>query len=185
MDCSPPGSSVHGILQAGILDWVAMPSSRGSSWPNNRTHVSHVSCIGRWVPYHQHHLGSPGFDLKSHFYSSGSQAESLSLIAYFPLVAIKSTDTSLYLEKYPGDGEGQGSLACCSPWGHKELVTNERLNKNSTYAMTKKLKQVLTWMLCLWLSFSHMKDRAIQNMELRPYHCLLSQERWKVSLKTL
>ena len=32
MDCSPPGSSVHGILQARILEWVAMPSSRGSSW---------------------------------------------------------------------------------------------------------------------------------------------------------
>jgi len=31
MDCSPPGSSVHGILQARILEWVAMPSSRGSS----------------------------------------------------------------------------------------------------------------------------------------------------------
>ena len=33
MDCSPPGSSVRGILQARILEWVAMPSSRGSSWP--------------------------------------------------------------------------------------------------------------------------------------------------------
>ena len=33
MDCSPPGSSVHGILQARILEWVAMPSSRGSSSP--------------------------------------------------------------------------------------------------------------------------------------------------------
>ena len=33
MDCSPPGSSVHGILQAKILEWVAMPSSRGSSQP--------------------------------------------------------------------------------------------------------------------------------------------------------
>ena len=31
MDCSPPGSSVHGILQARILEWVAMPSFRGSS----------------------------------------------------------------------------------------------------------------------------------------------------------
>ena len=31
MDCSPPGSSVRGILQAGILEWVAMPSSRASS----------------------------------------------------------------------------------------------------------------------------------------------------------
>ena len=33
MDCSPPGSSVHGILQARILEWVAVPSSRGSSQP--------------------------------------------------------------------------------------------------------------------------------------------------------
>ena len=33
MDCSPPGSSVHGILQATILECVAVPSSRGSSWP--------------------------------------------------------------------------------------------------------------------------------------------------------
>ena len=36
MDCRPPGSSVHGILQARILEWVAMPSSRGSSQPRNR-----------------------------------------------------------------------------------------------------------------------------------------------------
>ena len=40
MDCSPPGSSVHGILQARILEWVAMPSSRGSSWPRDQTSVS-------------------------------------------------------------------------------------------------------------------------------------------------
>ena len=52
MDCSPPGSSVHGILQASILEWVAMPSSRRSSWPRNRTCVSYVSCIGSWVLYH-------------------------------------------------------------------------------------------------------------------------------------
>ena len=35
MDCSPPGSSVHGILQERILEWVAMPSSRGSSRPTD------------------------------------------------------------------------------------------------------------------------------------------------------
>ena len=40
MDCSPSGSSVHGILQARILEWVAMPSSRGSSQPRDRTRVS-------------------------------------------------------------------------------------------------------------------------------------------------
>ena len=42
MDCSPPGSSVHGILQARILEWVAMPSSRGSSWPRDWICISYV-----------------------------------------------------------------------------------------------------------------------------------------------
>ena len=37
-----------GNLQA-ILEWLAMPSSRGSSWPKDQTHISLVSCIGRWV----------------------------------------------------------------------------------------------------------------------------------------
>ena len=40
LDCSPPDSSVHGILQARILEWVAMSSSRGSSQPKDRTRVS-------------------------------------------------------------------------------------------------------------------------------------------------
>ena len=40
MDCSLPGSSVHGIFQARVLEWVAMPSSRGSSRPRDQTHVS-------------------------------------------------------------------------------------------------------------------------------------------------
>ena len=44
MDCSPPSSSVHGILQTRILEWVAIPSSRGSSRPRDWTHVSCVSC---------------------------------------------------------------------------------------------------------------------------------------------
>ena len=42
MDYSAPGSSVHGILHTRILEWVAMPSSRGSSQPRDRTHVSKV-----------------------------------------------------------------------------------------------------------------------------------------------
>ena len=51
MDRSLPGSSVHGILQARILEWVAMPSSRGSSWPKDPTRGSYISCIGRQVLY--------------------------------------------------------------------------------------------------------------------------------------
>ena len=55
MDCSPPGSSVHGSLQARILVWVAMPSSRGSSQPRDQTHASCVSCTagGFFTPEHK------------------------------------------------------------------------------------------------------------------------------------
>ena len=56
---SPPGSSVHGVLQARMLEWVAMPSSRGSSKPVGQTQVSHVPCIGRQVLHHYCHPGSP------------------------------------------------------------------------------------------------------------------------------
>ena len=45
MNCSPPGSSVHGILQARIPQWVAVPSSRGSFWLRDWTHVSCGFCI--------------------------------------------------------------------------------------------------------------------------------------------
>ena len=55
----PPGSSGHGILQVRILEWVAMPSSRGSSWPRDWIHVPCVSCIGRRVLYHSCHLENP------------------------------------------------------------------------------------------------------------------------------
>ena len=44
-DCSPPGFSVHGISQASTLESVVMPSSRGSSLPKDRTHLSFVYCV--------------------------------------------------------------------------------------------------------------------------------------------
>ena len=52
MDCSPPGFSAHGILQARILGWMAMPSSRASCQHRDWTHVSHVSCTGRQLLYY-------------------------------------------------------------------------------------------------------------------------------------
>ena len=51
MDCSPPDSSLHGIPQERILEWVAISASRGSSQHRDRTCVSCVSCIGRWILY--------------------------------------------------------------------------------------------------------------------------------------
>ena len=44
MECSPPGSSVHGIFQARILEWVAISFSRGSVLPRNQTQVSRLAC---------------------------------------------------------------------------------------------------------------------------------------------
>ena len=49
MDCSPLGSSAHGISQARTLEWIAISFSRESSWLRDGTHVS---CIGRWILYH-------------------------------------------------------------------------------------------------------------------------------------
>ena len=46
---------------ARILEWVAIPSSRGSLQPKNLIYVSYISCIGMGILCHQHHLGSPGF----------------------------------------------------------------------------------------------------------------------------
>ena len=55
MDCSLRGSSIHGIFQARVLEWVAISFSRGSSRPRDRTWVSHIA--SRWF-YHLSHQGS-------------------------------------------------------------------------------------------------------------------------------
>ena len=64
MDCSPPGSSVHGILQARILEWVAMPSSRESSPPRDQTHISCTA--GRFLTTEP--MGNPSFSSTEFFY---------------------------------------------------------------------------------------------------------------------
>ena len=68
MDCSLPGSSVHGIFPARILEWVAIPFSKGSSWPRDQTRISCDFCTCRWALHHwatreAHLLGSECFAL--------------------------------------------------------------------------------------------------------------------------
>ena len=58
IDWIPPGFSVHGILQTRILEWIAITSSRKSSWTRDQTHISCISCIGRRI-LGKNHLGSP------------------------------------------------------------------------------------------------------------------------------
>ena len=64
MDCSPPGSSVHGILQASVLEWLTISYSRGSFQPGDLTHVSCISCIAN-VFFTIEPPGKPGRALTS------------------------------------------------------------------------------------------------------------------------
>ena len=65
MDCSPPGFSVRGIPQARILEWVAIPSSRGYYRPRDRTQVSCISCM-QVDSLPLSHWGSPWLILTIH-----------------------------------------------------------------------------------------------------------------------
>ena len=69
IDCGPPGSSVHGILQARRLEWVAISSSRGSSRPRDGTWVSCIFCTARWVLYHW--VTRDALEKSRHTYYSG------------------------------------------------------------------------------------------------------------------
>ncbi|XDA79876.1 hypothetical protein R6Z07F_009872 [Ovis aries] len=66
---SPSGSSVHGILQARILEWVTMPFSRGPSRSRDGTDLSSVCCTGKRVLYHEHRLASPHWGVACIFHS--------------------------------------------------------------------------------------------------------------------
>jgi len=96
MDCSLPGTSVHGDSPAIILEWVAMPSSRGSS--KSRIQIR-VSCIagGFFISWANREAS---FDHTHSFLWCGHE-----------------------FEQTPGDSRGQRNLVGCSPWGHKEWDT--------------------------------------------------------------
>ena len=113
MDCSPTDSSVHGILQARMLEWVAIPFSRGSSKPKDRTLVSCIA--GRsftiWTtreaqfPWRREWLPTPAF-LPGEFH------EQRSLEGYSPW-GCKESDTT-------------GWLALPSRWQSTNLIPHHR-----------------------------------------------------------
>ena len=117
MDYRPPGSSVHGIPQARILEWIAMSSSRGSFRPRDRTQISCNSCFGRQIHSPLSHVGSPWMVLYRDpvpifcmWIFSFSWREKWEPIPVF----------------LPREFHGQRSLSGCSPWGCKELDTTEQ-----------------------------------------------------------
>ena len=82
IDCSLPDSSVHGISQAKILEWVAISFSRGFSWPRGWTHVS---CIGRLVLYH---WTAAQCYIKDHLTCFHCLFLATALIGQFPLICL-------------------------------------------------------------------------------------------------
>ena len=107
-DCSQPGSSVHGISQARILEQVVIPSSRGSSWHRDR---SCVSCTGWRILYHWaiYEVPFKGDKLLHHSHEVWYLAQSYGihtqyLLKLFPLVVNKSSFVPLF--------------QTCSKWGY-------------------------------------------------------------------
>ena len=76
MDWSLTGSSVHGIFQARILEWVAISFSGRSSWPRDQTQISYIFCVGRGILYHyiiDRQIDKMENFTKSHMIDPGSQ----------------------------------------------------------------------------------------------------------------
>ena len=88
VDCSPPGSSDHGILQATILEWVALPPSRGSPWPRDPSHLGLLHC--RQFLYHLSHQGMAWMAIKKWGYFFPSISMVLNFLHYNHLGAFKT-----------------------------------------------------------------------------------------------
>ena len=131
MDCSPPGSSVHGILQARLLEWVAIPFCRGSSPPSQQLNPS----VLHWQA--DSLLSEPP---GRSFPDNGSVVEPSTEPAcqgrrcrFDPWMRKipgrrKWLPTPVFL---PGEFHGQRSLVGCNPWGPKESDITKRLNTPS------------------------------------------------------
>ena len=149
---SLPGSSVHGILQARILEWVAIPFSRGSSWPRDPTRLSHIA--GRFFTIwatrkapirifiitlmiemekamapHSSTLAwkIPRTEEPGGLQSMGSLGVGHDWATSLSLFTFmhwrrKWQPTPVFL---PGESQGRGSLVGCSLWGRTESDTTE------------------------------------------------------------
>ena len=146
MGCSPPGSSVHGILQAKLLEWVAIPFSRETSWARDQTWVSciagrfftiWVSKGGYEMPPLEEPLSHPlNLTLRGFLGFPGDS------VVKNPPANAGDTGLILGLGRSPGEGNGyplvflpgkfhgERSLVGYSPWGHKrdghDLATEQQ-----------------------------------------------------------
>ena len=120
VDCSLPGSSVHGILHGKILEWVVISFSRGSSQPRDRTQVSRVAgrCFNLWdtreaqMTSIRHHLSCHLQYLSHAAFTCEYEWERRR----------KQQPTPVFL---PGESQGQRNLVGCLLWGHTESGMTE------------------------------------------------------------
>ena len=136
MNYGPPGSSVHGVLQARILAWVAIPFSKGSSWPRDQTQISCIA--GRfftiWATREAYAISLTSFN-KWGLPGSSAGKESACNVGDMGLIpglgrspGEGNGNTPVFL---PGEFHGRRSLVSYSPRGCKGLDTTEQLTLNS------------------------------------------------------
>ena len=124
-ECSPPGSSVHGILQARILEWIAIPFSRGTSQPKDQTLVSCLagrffiiwatgkSYFVKYIPLNWHKDRDFVYDVHCNILLVQCLTHS-----QFSIWRRKWQPTPVYL---PGKSHGQTRLVGYSLWGRKTV----------------------------------------------------------------
>ena len=130
MDCSPPGFSVHGILQARILEWVAMPFSRGSSRPRDQTHVS---CLLHW-PAVSLPLVQPGNPCSKHNYMNFFQEDSISSVQFSCSVVSNSLwphESQHARPPCPSPTLGVYSNSCPSSWRCHPAISSSVISFSS------------------------------------------------------
>ena len=146
MDYRPPGSSVHGILQARILEWIAMSSSRGSFRPRDRTQISCNSCFGRQIHSPLSHVESPWMVLYR-------DPVPIFCMWIFSFSWRKKWQTiPVFL---PREFHGQRSLSGCSPWGCKELDTTEQPTPTHSVFPTPS-NDVIFFPCWMFLTYDHL-----------------------------
>ena len=109
-------SSVHGDSKGKNTGVGCRASSRESSSPRDGNCISYVLCIGWQVLYHQCHMGTC-VSVRNLL-----EEKQIKVLDSLSITLIRSFIQQMFIDHLlctPADGEGQGSLACCSPWGHR------------------------------------------------------------------
>ena len=163
MDCSPPGSSVHGIPQARIQEWFAISFSRGSSRPRDQTCVS---CIGRQVLYHWA-TGETLYKDDSLFFSSGWRSSTKEIFwsrlpddsrekAAWHQVSVTLAEAGAWRDSEPAPGDRRS--ACRGPHASPlpcSLSHPRALVQTSCAVVSRKYTDLCHSSLCLCHPLEH------------------------------